>query len=55
MEVVGERLRPVVDFPAAHIARADHRVDFVGGDHLPILGRDFGGSVGDVEVPEEQH
>lgn len=55
MEVVGERLGPVVHFPGSHIASADNGVDLIGGDHFPVLGRDLGSTVGNMEIAQHQH
>lgn len=54
MEIARERFGPVMNFPTSHIARTDHRVDLVRGDHLAILGRHLGCSVGDVEIAEQE-
>ena len=54
MEDGGEGLAPVEGFSAAEVASAEDCVDLVGGDHFLVLGWDFEGTHGDVEVAQNE-
>lgn len=52
--MVGEGLNPLMDFFGAEIASAEDGRDFVGGDHVFVLGGNFGTPLGNVEVAKDQ-
>lgn len=55
MEIVGERLGPVMNLSASHIASADYSVDLVRCYHFPILGGHLGSPVRDMEIAQQEH